>query len=325
MSNENLTAMQPEAPQFKPPKVLTRKTKRIIFYILMITLPFLQFVLFYLYVNIDSILLAFQKYNKVEGQGFVPYFSGFDNFEFIFGYLNDGRWYMVEQSFWLYVTKLFLGTGLALIFSYYIYKKFMFTELFRVFLYLPSIVSSIVLTLLYKYIIVDFYMGVTGDTQSLLSQQPFLTVLFYNLYISFGVNVLMYCGTMSGINESVVESAHLDGVNIIQEFFYITIPMIYPTLVTFIVTGIAHLFTDQMNLFTFFREEAVSYNLDTVGYHLYIQSLKSGLMGSDNPANTKEYLTYSQISAFGLMITALILPITLAVKHYMTKWGPSAD
>ena len=44
-----------------------------------------------------------------------------------------------------------------------------------------------------------------------------------------------------------------------------------------------------------------------------------------NEALKKEmiYLSYSEISALGLMITALILPLSLAVRHLLEKYGPS--
>ena len=214
---------------------------------------------------------------------------------------------------------------------------------FRVFLYMPSIVSGIAMTLIYQFILSDVLPNILPgqDGQKMpdliKTEYAYGAILFYNLWLSFGVNVLMYTGTMSGINESIVESAHLDGVNTVQEFFYITVPMIWPTMITFIVAGLATVFTDQMGLYTFFGEGADG-KVQTVGYYLYIQTLKSGLIGNDaalkgglenydpdKAAALKQYLTYPEISAFGLLVTVVILPLTLLVKWAMTKFGPSVD
>lgn len=321
-----------DQPYYEPPKVLTRKVKRMIFYSLMIALPFLQFVFFYCYVNFDSIKMAFEVYKVVDNK-FVADFTLFDNFKAVYYYIEkQDAWFMIGNSLILYFTKLLLGTGLALLFSYYVYKKFMFAGTFRVFLYLPSIVSGIAMTLIYQFIlskVLPTILTKPGEApfpDLIKTDYAYGAILFYNLWLSFGVNVLMYTGSMSGINESIVESAHLDGVNVVQEFWYITVPMIWPTMITFIVSGLAALFTDQMGLYTFFGE-SVPGKINTVGYFLYVQSLKSGLMGADNPKLQAErgYLTFPQISAFGLIITAIVLPITLFVRWMMTKFGPSVD
>ena len=47
-----------------------------LFLFVMLLYPMLQFIIFYIGVNVNSILLAFQKYDSVEG--YVP--AGFSNF-----------------------------------------------------------------------------------------------------------------------------------------------------------------------------------------------------------------------------------------------------
>lgn len=63
----------------------------------------------------------------------------------------------------------------------------------------------------------------------------YFTIIFYNLWVGFGTSVLMYSNGMSGISQEMVESAHLDGATGLTEFWKITLPMIYPTLSTFLL------------------------------------------------------------------------------------------
>ena len=51
----------------KGKKVFTRQQKRLVFYVLMFALPLLQFLLFYLYVNFNSFVIAFQKKTPILG------------------------------------------------------------------------------------------------------------------------------------------------------------------------------------------------------------------------------------------------------------------
>ena len=66
----------------------------------------------------------------------------------------------------------------------------------------------------------------------------------------------MYSNAMSGIPQEIVESAHLDGATGINEFWKITLPMVYPTLSTFLITGVAGLFTNQINLYSLYDVSA---------------------------------------------------------------------
>ena len=143
------------------------------------------------------------------------------------------------------------------------------------------------------------------------------TVLFFSVWIGFGVNVLMFSNGMSGIDESIVESAQLDGVNTIQDFIYITVPMIWPTFVSFFTINFAALFTDQMHLHTLFGNNGGE--LSTFGYYLYINSARGELVQSGKTP------TFSVLSAMGLMMTAVMLPLVLGLRKALKKFGPSVD
>ena len=132
------------------------------------------------------------------------------------------------------------------------------------------------------------------------------------------MNVLLFSGSMSGINESVVESCKIDGANIAQEFIHITVPLIFPTLQQFIILGIGAIFTDQMNLFTFYTSSAGE--LSTIGYFLFVQA-----QDSDVISNSVTKLNYSELSAYGLIITAVLYPLTLLVRKLLEKLGPSVN
>ena len=95
--------------------------------------------------------------------------------------------------------------------------------------------------------------------------------------------------------------------------------MIWSTFSTFVVISLTGIFTHQLNLFAFYGESAG--RLESFGYFLYIQSLKP----EDRTGVVKGTLTYSQLSALGLVLTMITLPIVLVSRKLMTKLGPSMD
>lgn len=307
-----------------------RKRNRSLFFAAIVALPVLQFCICYIYVNINSFILAFQNYAPPIGDelGFDITFAGFDNFKEALTLMSK-RIHYLKNSLQLFFWTTIIGFTLALLFSYYIYKKYPMGGLFRVVLFIPKILSGVVFCALYKYLAGEVYVqvaqkwfGVESATTLIYNTNPDIqlgAVLFFSVWVSFGVNVLMFSGAMSGIDEAIVESAQLDGTNAVQEFLYITVPMIWPTFVSFLVINFSGLLTDQMHLHTFFGGNA-SDKISTFGYYLYLNSTNGELIsfGSKTPV-------FSVQAAMGLIMTAIMLPLTLGLRKGLRKFGPSVD
>ena len=217
----------------KSKRVYTRKQKRLVFYTLMFALPILQFLLFYIYVNFNSIILAFTNSTPKEmGYGYDISFT-WEHFSTAFKYFfgsKSGR--MLWNSLQLFICQIVIVTPLALLFSYYIAKEKAGSMFFRIMLYLPQVLSVVVLGVIFQYLANDVWVEVAKsvfgieDAKGLLltSSDPsaqFYTTLIFTLWFSFGANVIIYTGAMSGVDQSIVESAQLDGVNTLQEFIFI--------------------------------------------------------------------------------------------------------
>lgn len=293
-----------------------RSRKKKIFYYSMMAWPVLQFLVFWVGVNVNSIFLAFQEFNYDTGSyiwvGFAPFGEAWR------AMTEEGMLLItIKNSLVAYVVGLLFGIGLGLLFSYYIYKKYPGSGVFKFMLFLPSIISSVVLIIMFKFFVENaipyVVMKMTGERPEtgLISNSDtaFGTVLFYSVWVGFGANLLMYVGAMTGISESVVEAAKVDGITPIREFFQITLPLIYPTVQTFVVVGIAGLFTNQLGLYSFYGTAAPT-NTYTFGYYLFRLTAKA------------TQTDYPYLSATGLMMTCIAVPLTLGCRKLMTVFGP---
>lgn len=310
---ESVATEQQNSPKKKEPKLMTRQKRRKIFYTLFWILPVIHFLVFYVILNASYFAMAFRKYAyATDGSvGYVISFAGLENFKKIIDvFAKAVNREMLLNSLIVYGVDFLCGTVVAILFSFYIYKKYVGSEFFRVILFLPQVLSSVVLTMLFQ--------NICGHVFKIAID--FSTVLLYLVWTSFGVNILMYTGAMSGIDDSISESCQLDGAGAFQELWYVTIPMIFPTIITFIVLGISKFFTNQAGLYTFFRDSS---QFQTIGYYMYIQTLKSDVIALQS--TTRDYLSYPQISAMGLMITAIVLPVTMFVRRMLEKYGPRVD
>ncbi|MBQ3506723.1 MAG: sugar ABC transporter permease [Clostridia bacterium] len=296
-----------------------RKLLKILFYACVIALPVLQFVVFYLMVNFNSILLAFQEYDFFGNSAYV----GFENFESVFKklFMDEAFKTIAKNSAVAYVCNLFVGLPLSIIFSYYIFKKCLFSATFRTILFIPQIVSSLVLITAYK-IFLDYGMPAlaeglfSADLEPIYSNYDarFASVLFFSVWAGFGTQILMYSSAMANVNESIIEAAEIDGIGYFQELWYIVIPMCFSTISTFLIVGVAGFFTNSMGLFGF-EGAYVDMEFQTFGYYLY-QGIQQ---------NTSNPVAWPELSAFGVVFTLIVAPVTFGVKYLLGKFGPSVD
>lgn len=291
------------------------KKKEYIFFGIMMVIPVIHFLIWYIGVNANSISLAFRKFDFSENQ-YV--FAGFENFINVIGdFVSSPQMAVIfKNSLLVYVIGLVITLPLTLLFSFYLYKKFFGHGVFKFILYLPSILSSIVVVTIFTYFVERFIPGlvqsITGkEMQGMLSnsESRFLMIVFYNIWIGFGGSMLYYLGSMNAIPPELVEAAKIDGVSLGGEFFHITLPMIYPTITTVITTGVVGIFTNQLSLVTFYGTKAAS-ELQTIGYWLFSDTLKA------------QEVQYPYLSAAGLIITLLVAPLTFLIKYLMERLGP---
>ncbi len=291
----------------------SKKKSRLIFYICGVAWPVIQFIVFYVFVNFNSILLSFRNFDIQSGYSF----AGIDNFKRVFSEIATQPFLKTafKNTFLIFGISI-VSMFATLIMSYYLYKKHLFSGIFKVMLFLPSIIPGIALVICYKYFVEVGVPKIWEEVfnisiQGLLSNPDtkLITILFFNVWFGVGSTFLLYSGAMSGISDSIIEAATLDGVTAMQEFGYIVFPMIFPTFATFFITSFATLFTNQMSVFSFSGAQA-DYSVYTIGYYLY-KSVQTATMDQ-----------YPYLSAFGLVLTVIIIPICLLTKKALDKFGP---
>jgi ABC-type sugar transport system permease subunit len=332
----------------KKTKGLTRDQNRLIFYSLMLIWPVLQIAIFYFYVNANTVILAFQEISMVKNElGITVESKRFNvsNFSRAWNVLIVEHWPYILNSAKFYAIDFPIALILALSFSFYIYKKYPCAGLFKTMLFMPSLISGLVFCILFRYLSTYGY----KEIMCLINDQPVTqvnrelykgllenpntampTLIFYNIWVSFGSNILLYSGAMSGIDESVCESAHLDGANLLQEFWHITLPLIFPTIISLTVVSLTGIFTNQLGLLNLFGESIsnmpeIEQKLTTIGYRMYIYAKKLTNSNFNFDAFGDEYYTEGELAAYGLLVSLLIIPLVLGIRSFMKKYGPSTD
>lgn len=283
----------------------------LIFHLALLAWPILQFVVFYVVVNLNSFKLAFEK--PVGGEWI-------DNFKFIF---SDSMFSQVIKavltSLEFYAITTVISIPLGLLFAYYIFKKAVGGKLFRFFLFLPSIISSMVMVVLFQNFLslgMQDIINTTGKVYfDATSRSSYVPILFFYIWTNFGTTTLIYSNKMGELPPETLEAAQLDGANSLQEFIHVVLPFAFPTVSVFVVTGLATIFSNQYNLFSFFGG-TIAFDSGTMGYYLFnlVQDFASN--------GIFDVVAYNRASALSLLITVIVIPIALTTRWALEKFGP---
>lgn len=309
----------------KNKKKLTKKRKKeLIFITVMLAYPVIQFLLIWIFVNFNSILLAFEPISDARGV-----FKYFDNFilviETIFtktrGYVTlingweipTGLLVLINSLSYAFVS-IFISLPLALISSYFLSKKMPFANVFRVIFFLPNIISVVALIFAFRmqldsnvgtvYFILKNYFNIT--IKDAIWPNTTIIVLLYCIWAGLGYNVLLLSGAIGRIPKELFESAKMDGAGSFKEFTKIMIPMVWPTVVTLIVVGMTSILTLYLQPVIF---DYV--NTETIAGSIFNEALSE---------SKRPYL-----SAFGLFFSLIFAPLILWVRKALSKKYSDVD
>ena len=301
--------------QKKITRLAQNKKKERLFIMAVLAYPLLNFFVMYVVVNFNSILLAFQQYKD----DYSLSFAGFKNFSTVLAMMFEGGGelsFSLKNSLLMFAIPFVLGLPLNMGFSYYIYKKKFASGLLRFLMYIPSIVSGMIMSLVFLYfseLALPSLLRNFGIEAPLLLKDPstaFGTIIFYMMWTGFASNMILYPNAMNAIPNEVVESAQIDGVTQLQELLFIVIPLIFPTISTFTVTSVAAIFTASGPIYVFFGYDAKPY-VSTMGYYIFRTTMSDG------------FTSYPITAAAGLILTAVSVPVTLFVKWGLQKLDPT--
>ena len=303
-------------PVLNKEKRIKLNKKRIdnLFVLSILIIPLISFAIFYVYVNLNSFVLAFQSIDVYGDYEWV----GLKNItEFLNGLKGDSRVGLsVKNSLIYWSSSFFISMPLYLLFSYYVYKKNFGHSMFFIVVMLPNIVASFVYSLVYK-MFVDIALPAFMESQGFANfpsliyddRTNFGNNIFYSIWLSFGTSTLVYTNAMRGIDDEIIESAQLDGANNFREFFSIILPLIWPTISTFVITGVTGIFTASGSLLVFYNMGAPT---KIWGFGYYITYTVKTAVGSD-------FSSYPAVAASGLCVTIITLPVVFFVKWLCNK------
>ncbi|HWT73342.1 MAG TPA: sugar ABC transporter permease [Mobilitalea sp.] len=190
--------------------------------------------LFTLIPMIFSAVLSMCKWNIVTGLSTIK-FVNFDNYITLFHDENFYQSLKVTFTFALITIPLYQIVSLLVAFMLTFDIKWMKT--FRLIYFLPSIIPTIATSLIWQRIFtLDGILnralhlfGINGPSWLTNRYTALYSLMIMGLW-GIGNTVIIYLSGLQTVNEELKEAARMDGAKGYQIFYYITVPMISPTI-----------------------------------------------------------------------------------------------
>ena len=283
-----------------------------IFVIVMLSYSVAHFILMWIGVNFNSILLSF----KEPYRGDYRWLTGshlFDNFANIFdniGHNYDNYRSMLFSSLAFFVVSCFVTLPISLFFSYFIFKKILANGFFKVIFFLPSIIPLIILTTIFSITVTNNgpvgklieLMGVQSANLFITTQSAQWMIWIFCVWAGIGYDVILLTAGMSRIPRDILESCKMDGVPSFWEFIRIVIPLTWSTITTLFIFGMMSVFTVFLQPWYLAPKELPTW---TIGTWIYLWSTNR--------------TTLHQPAALGLFYSLVGAPIIVGARALLNR------
>ena len=284
-------------------------------YLLMMLIPAVAFFILFNYVPMFGAVIAFKKYDYALGLLGSPW-VGLTNFQFLF---RSGKLMkLIVNTLGYNLMFIAVGTVAQIALSIILSELGgrVFKKTCQTFMFLPYFISWVSVGAIAYNLLNTRY----GFINSVLTSLNMETVNFYgnpsawplilviaNTWKGVGYGTVVYLAAIAGIDAEIYEAAQIDGANILQRIFRITIPNLVPTVITLTLLSVGGIFRGNFQMFwNMVGNNSLLYGktdvIDTYVYRCLLDGTNFGMTG-----------------AAGLLQSVLCLVMILTVNAIVKK------
>jgi cellobiose transport system permease protein len=245
---------------------------------------FILFAVFGFFPILFSLYLSFHKW---DGIGEMK-FEGFGEYIYL---LHDADfWKSILNTLEIWIISTIPMLFFALLIAFLLNSTFVrFRNVYRVIYFLPNVTSIVAVAIVFgtifgdNYGFLNFVLKTLGLNPVLWLSSPFwlkVAIAAMVIWRWTGYNSIIYLAGLQSIPQELYEAARIDGANMMQTFFRITIPILRPiilfTLITSTIGGM-QIFTEPQVLTN--NSGGPEHGGMTIVLYLYQQSFLNHMFG----------------------------------------------
>ena len=226
-------------------------------YLLLMIMPAVIHVFIFSYIPMGGIILAFKSYDFNLGIFGSPW-VGLENFKYFF--MSGQAWNVTKNTVLYNLMFIIVGHIIQIIVALFLSElaNRKLVKVFQTGIFLPYFISWVIVAgMMYGLISTDY-----GVINSLLKSFGIEPINFYatpglwpwilliaNTWKGVGYGSVNYLATIKGIDTSIYEAAEIDGANIWQRIWHITLRELVPTMLTLLLLAMGGIFRGNFDMF----------------------------------------------------------------------------
>lgn len=275
---------------------------------LFIAMPVVLFLSFTAYPIVSALVMSFQSYNVMHSD-----WVGLSNYRFA----------LTDPVFWraMRVTAIYtLGTvpvnvAISLALACLILRLNRSSQtFFKAAFYLPAVTSGVTTSLVWLWIFDPTPVGLFNKVLAAFglknviwlgsSKTALLSLMIMTYLGGHGPALILYLSAMGGIPKSLYEAADVDAASTWSKFLNITWPLLKPTTLYLLVTGVISSFQVFMSVYLM-TEGGPNFATTTIGYLIFVTAFR--------------YFDFGLASAMSFLLAVVIVTVSVFQFKYFSS------
>ena len=225
-------------------------------FIFVFTIPALiVYFVFFGYPILQSFYISFFRWSGLSDK---KLFVGFENFQRLFQ--DQVVWLALRNNMIMYIFGTIFTFALAIFLAtVLVKKKLKENRFYRIVFLFPNVLSIVVVSIIWSFIYSPT-MGILNNTLELIGLKSLTrtwlgdentvlgALIVPQVWMFTGFFMVLYMAGMKNIPKSLYEAARIDGASELNQFFSITIPMLWEIIRTSLVFFVARAFQSTFSL-----------------------------------------------------------------------------
>ncbi|CAM3929154.1 carbohydrate ABC transporter permease [Lederbergia lenta] len=224
-------------------------------------------------------------------------------------------WAALKNNIWITITSVFVQIPIGLIMALMLFAPIRGIRLMSSVYFFPYLMSTVAIGILWVYM----YDPINGSINQLLNLLGFeniawlsekgtamIAVLLVIVWNFAPFYMILFRAAIVGIPEELYEAAKIDGANPLHRFVHITLPLLFPTIVTSSILAIVGSLK-AFDIFYVMTGGGPNHATELMGTYMFKQAFVNFNMG------------YASAIAFIMFLIALVVTILIQLLDYFRQ------
>jgi len=258
---------------------------------------FIWYVLF-CFLPMFGVIIAFKNFSFQAGMGFIhnvftsPW-SGLKNFEFFFK--SNDAWLITRNTIGYNLIFIILNVAVPVTLAILInqLRSRWVAKAAQTAMLMPYFMSWVVITY-FVSAFMNYDLGLFNQILRYFGMEnlqwyaekkywPFI-LIFLSTWKMAGYSMMIYLATITGMDASLYEAAHIDGASRWQQIRYITLPLLKPVMIMMFILAVGRIFNSDFGLFYQVPKGSPSLYEVTETFDVYIYRALTGSVNISRPS-----------------------------------------